>query len=153
MGPVTPLSGAFLFAAGESSVSSFSGTSGRSSNFRLRDDEPSALDPGCLLTTETPLGFTSFPIRVASALPQALLLSPLLPLAPSDYHLLKVSFISKNAPSSRSRIDSFKKSPYSPRDGVVGTRGQVSIGDTCTAGVEFLFTKCGTGNKSSFESD
>ena len=50
----------------------------------------------------------------------------------------RTAFISKNAPSNRSHIDSFKKSPYSPRDGVVGTRRQVSIGDTCTAGVEFL---------------
>ena len=50
----------------------------------------------------------------------------------------RTTFISKNAPSSRSRIDSFEKCPYSPRDGAIGTRGQVSTADT--AGVEVLTT-------------
>ena len=50
----------------------------------------------------------------------------------------RTAFISKNAPSGRSRIDSFEKCPYSPRDGAIGTRGQVCTGDT--AGVEVLTT-------------
>ena len=50
----------------------------------------------------------------------------------------RTAFISKNAPSGRSHIDSFEKCPYSPRDGAIGTRGQVCTGDT--VGVEVLTT-------------